>query len=527
MVCGGRLRFAGKATQATSGVDNLSRIAIITGPSPLVAPKFLFFNGYGYQGAAANPSGSPPTFAEMVSAVGVAGNNITIEGATLEGPGPVFYTLTFGGQSSIVLTPGLFVWCDPVLAATILANMGSGNWYIRVDISVPSTSSYFPTYYNTNNVTGEGVSISSSSQVAKLTSGNISGSGSNVFGPIAAAGLGWNGSAVPLGKGDSIGYGKGDNWDPSRGVSGFLARGFDDNISSSRMAYLMWCVPSQSQGTTSEGSTAPGYYGYRYAMLLACNPDGAPPITCVAYEHGTNGASSVATSNPADWELTTTALGVPIIQCTLTPHTNTTYVGGSTSTGSGDSNCAAAPSGGSTSDMCWTNSAQQVAQQSAYVYPTGAVPVFNAALKAGSYTGTASNQVQGIIDDTAYCWDPTTGGWLVPGFTSFLTAAANIGDGSVQLNDNPPIGTCLVLSPGSAALNAEAGTTDGGGLAVKSVTGSPGAWIAVLTENLVHAHAINSVVGSALTDSGLHPNQQGSVAKSNGVMVAKNNGTIH
>lgn len=501
MVVGGRFRFGGKIEASTgSTLDMLTRLALITPKWAVKNPRFLFFNGCGYTNAQAD---GVTTFAETVT-----GNSITISGAAVETvSGAVFNNITFnGGSSSIVLASGAYVWSDPVAGLTLSAKAIAGTYYIRTDMNVASSGLKYPTYYDTSGCTNEKGSTSASSQTSLVNSGSVSGHITNSFGPIAMAGQGWDGSPVPLCPGDSVGYGAGDNMEPTRGVQGFISRGLDNN-GSGQWAYLMWCVISQSAASNSEGSASLGFYGYRIAMLnalAALNTSSALPFTSILVEHGTNAASGVATINPAFWSLMRSSFfNVPIYQTTLTPHTNDSV--------NNDKNVQPG-------DYAWTDDTHQVPNQSAYNWPNGVIPTFNAALLAGTYTGTSGGKVNSVIDITPNIYD-SSGNWTPPSFTTTLASQALAGT-SFSMNAAPAVGDCLVFEPGTAVV--EAGTTDDGGLVVATVSGTGPYTVTITGGPTNNTHNSSTAVAEALTNSGLHPNQLGNTIMAANVIVAKN-----
>lgn len=513
MLASGRFRFAGAGTTAAAGtLDQIAKLAVISPKWAMKNLRLLYFNGWGLQTAAANGT---TTFVETVP-----GNAITISGAAIEHNG-TFAAVTFnGGSTSVTLASGAYIWSDPVAGLTIPANTGAANvtgYYVRTDMNVASAGMKYPGFVDTSGCTNEQASSSATAQTSLVTSGTVSGHIASAFGPIAVAAQGWDGSPVLLGLGDSTDYGKGDNMDPTRGVQGMWARGLDD-AGSGALGYCMWCVPSQNCDVSGEGGTGTGHLGYRIAMLnagAALNTGSAPMFTSIGCGHGTNDAAGVATANPTFWAMLRTAFpNVPIYQKTLTPHTN-------------DNGNTSIQSGG----FGWSDDAHQSPNQSAYNFPAGAVPVFNAALNAGSYTGPAgatfSGVANGYIDAALSVGDliyDASGNYAVPAEATTLAAGCSSGQPIISTNNALTVGAAVILNPGGTTV--EGGIQDGGGLLVKTCAGT-GPFTVTLDANLAQNHLISEVVGESNTNSGLHPNQPANIIMMAGIVAAKNAGTIH
>lgn len=173
-------------------------------------------------------------------------------------------------------------------------------------------------------------------------------------------------------------------------------------------------------------------------------------------------------------------------------------------------------------DYGWTDDAHQVAYSVQYTYPTGAVPVFNAALLAGTYTGSSGGTVNAVLDITPYLWD-ASGNWAGYSFSSTFASTVSSGVTSISLNASPPVGATLCL--GASLATVEDGTQDDSELTVTAVSGS-GPYTVTLATATTQAHNSGDGASSVYSNSGLHPTSYGAVAGSTAVINAKTNGVL-
>ena len=500
MAATSRLRFMNQANATSSStLAQIDKILIPTAHWACKNPRFVFSTVLGIDGST-NPEQA-------------LGNGVTRDGIAVQVDGGTPVPGTFSGGTAGYAQPDADATGGLTDAVPVTIPADDASSFILVLEHVADTTQKMPGDYTINLAAGEGVktAASASSLTANLASGSgITGYSSHADGPVAMWCQGWDGvqPVVGLLGCDSLGKGDDDNQQGNaRGMFGYLARGLDDATVSPRLAALDWCVSGQSQAATSEGAVTSGHYAARLAILAAVealNVKGRPPVTSAIVEHGVNDPSSggLTSDLPALWQMLHQTLpGVALFQATIVPNTTN---------GSGH---------------LWDDTADQTPNSS---FAAGqSVPTFNAALLAGSYDCPLNSGacVDGFIDTTAYFWK--SGVYNVPGLSTTLAQAVNIGDATVYMNSCPLIGDGVVLGAGTA--NVESKTSGGAFYYVATASGSP---CAVTFQNQANGNPVTvsetHSSGDAVSDSYVggspHPNAYGSTYFAGAIAAWKNSG---
>lgn len=307
------LKFVGNRTQTASNT------VLVTAGAQYAASRFRYksspyatsnhryvFNAFIVQSGASN------------NEVAI-GNDIIYEGVVAV-VGGTSYPITVNGSNTFTVPNGSWVKTDRVLfdvpANTVVE--------LRMASFVPVGGFRVNCY---NGQATDGYNVNTTTQSARLTSGSftVPVRGTVIEGPMAIFGEGWEAAGrppVPLATGDSLGWGLND-WSINiyaDGVTGFIGRGMNDAVSSTRYAYGNFCAPGTRFSNLADGA---GNFALRKAILQ----DSGWPFTCIISQMAANTianspdvATCIAQANAA-WAFLTTLGGRPIIQTTAIPQT--------------------------------------------------------------------------------------------------------------------------------------------------------------------------------------------------------------
>ncbi len=458
-----RLNFPTMAITSSSTIAGLGDTFNNSPAYPVTNIRFLFANFYVATDGSQNPERRP-------------GCENTIDFATVFVDGHS-YSLTFGGASRVVLADGDFTWSDALRDTTgHLVNIPANSSYVvRTSRSAPpggklvAGSGNFGVQPRYSHTLGEGVEYTATPQIGKRFGGAVAAylQGSAPIGPSMAIGTGWDGSAVYLLVGDSIGVGQADYDFSSRGVVGYLERGLDDNSHSRRRNFGTMMISGTKPD--DQASEKPGEYELRMKTLRAI-PN--RPFNAIISEMGQNSPSiaggSLAAFQATEgvwWEFWHGACpSCRIFQTTFPTHAR------------------------SAKNAEWTEEPTQITD-----YPNGV------RWRASNWfrQGPLPPYVTVLDVTSAFCDANYPGNWKVAGWIGAVSKAITRGDTHVIVTGTaaPSNGDVVVIDAKTPAAEARN---------VWSVTGE-GPWTASVTNGFSSDHAPGAQAALAYTSDGTHP----------------------
>jgi len=452
-------------------------------PYPTAGIRFLYANFYVSSDGRPKPEGRP-------------GNPNTIDFATVLIDGKVF-PVTFGGASQVVLADGAFAWSDPLKDSSgNLVSLGPNSSYvIRTSRSAPPGGNLVIGSGNAGvqprftHALGDGVEFGNNVQVDKRLKGSVRAyaGGSTPVGPAMAIGTGWDGSAVYLLLGDSIGVGQGDT-DFGRGIVGYLARGLDDDSRSKRRNFATMMISGTKPDDQS--SDMPGEYELRMAALRSI-PN--RPFNVIISEMGQNSPSIASLSVEPFEEVEKAWWAYWHVACPSCRIFQTTF----------PTHARALDNSG------WT---QLTAQKSDY--PSGARWLASEWFRHGPLPSYVTS-----LDVTrAFCDDTHPGFWKVSNWSGSTAMPLTRGDLQVTVAGTvaPSVGDTIVIDPGAPQVDLKN---------IWSVSGT-GPWTVSVTAAFATDHAVGSRVGLAYTADGTHPNATLYKAAANIIETYKSSGVL-
>jgi len=343
--------------------------------------------------------------------------------ASIEYPAGTFQPVTFSGSVAVSIANGATLVSDEVvLAAPIPAD---AQFWVRSYVVVAAGQRWPQGYTQT---TTRGETFDFSTGVDKTLGGtitNTSGSTRRGFGPAAVRATGFTGAPRKMAfasLGDSILMAVGDGNFDARGSTGWQGRAF-----SGRFPHVNIAI----SGTQAQFNL-PASLTRRLGLMQAAG------VTHVLCDYGNNDAGSVRTFAQTQADLTSiwTALnnqGLKVVQCTLTPRTNTRSVTVVSLTASGTTITVSAPghglTGGQVVRIFGATPSQYnpindvpivVIDANTFTYVVGTAPGTSPATVAGS----CSTDFNTTADQTIYT---TNGG--------FVGSPGSVGSRRSQLND--------------------------------------------------------------------------------------------
>lgn len=409
-------------------------------------------------------------------------NNITIEGISVQ-VGGVWYAAPSGSFPVVMnpaSVPGALLAAIPV---TIPANtIVTGRVAYTFVGNIPTVTT------NSAIGLGEGNIGSTSTLTAKLTDGTAvgnSGGHSDTYAPCFMVAKGGDGRPAFIIVGDSIGFGQNESSSPvqfssTRGVTGYIPRGLDDNVSSLRLAYSNFCVPGQKP---VQWKVRSGWSKKLDLLKMVYDQEGAWPFDFVISQHGTNsstaaylGAGNLRESMETYFNLITAEWGKPITQVEILEKPTST-------------------------DGYATLANQSVVASADY--PTGTLWLFNADVGGPDGLGdpTAYFRAGGFIEDSIAPWRYSsydTGNnrdkLAIRPFSTTVASAYTSGS-TIVLTDAPTVGAALAI-----------GTTGIFYAYVTAVTGSGPYTVTFVNMSATSSKAVGQNVHEIAHDaSGLHP----------------------
>jgi hypothetical protein len=459
-----RLNFPSGVFTRPGGISGLGQVFNNTPPYSVTSIRFLYANFYVVPDGTVRPERTP-------------GNENSIDFATVFVNGNA-YALTFNGETHTVLRDGAFVWSDPLRdqAGNLVELPANSNYLIRTSRSAPAGGGLVVGSGNfgvqprlTHQSLGEGVEYTAAAQYSKRVAGTVAAysEGSMPVGPSIAIAKGWDGSAVYLLVGDSIGVGQGDYDFGPRGVVGYLERGLDDDLHSKRRNFATMTISGTKPDDQASG--APGEYQLR---LLALRSIPNRPFNVILSEMGQNSPTIAGTSLAAFQEVESrwwafwhdACPDCAIFQTTFPPHA------------------------GAAHNSKWTAATAETTD-----YPNGM------RWQAGRWfrTGPLPTYLK-VLDVTPAFSDVSRPGvWKTPSWSGTIAAAVSAGDLRVQVNSAsaPTTGDSIVIGPGSPTVDARN---------IVYVTGD-GAWTVSVNAGFSNSHAIGESTALAYTVDGTHP----------------------
>jgi hypothetical protein len=459
-----RLNFPNAVLRQPGGASGLGQVFNNTPPYPISGLRFLYANFYVTPDGTAKPERTP-------------GNESSIDFATVFIDGKA-YALTFGGESHAVLGDGAFVWSDPLrdAAGNLVALPANSHYLIRTSRSAAAGGGLVVGSGNfgvqprlTNRTLGEGVEYTAAPQYGKRVSGTVAAysQGSLPISPSIAIAKGWDGSAVYLLVGDSIGVGQGDYDFGPRGVVGYLERGLDDDVNSRRRNFATMTISGTKPD--DQASSSPGEYQLR---MLALRSIPNRPFNVILSEMGQNSPSIAGTSLAAFQEVEArwwafwheACPDCTIFQTTFPPHA------------------------GAANNSKWTAATAQTTD-----YPNGM------RWQAGRWfrTGPLPAYVKVLDVTPAFCDTIRAGVWKTASWSGTIAAAVAPGDLRVLVNaaQAPTTGDSIVIAPGTATVDARN---------IVDVAGDD-PWTVSVSPGFAHFHASGEVAALAYTVDGTHP----------------------
>jgi len=446
------------------GLSALGQVFNNSPPYAISSIRFLYANFYVLTDGSPKPERTP-------------GNENSIDFATVFIDGHA-YAVTFNGEPQTVLQDGAFVWSDPLRdgAGNLVSLPANSHYLIRTSRSAPATGGLVvgmgnfgvqPRY--TNRSLGEGVEYTAAPQFAKRTAGVVAAysQGSAAIAPAIAIAKGWDGSAVYLLVGDSIGVGQADYDFGARGVVGYLERGLDDDLKSKRRNFATMTISGTRPD--DQASVRPGEYQLRWQALHSI-PN--RPFNAIISEMGQNSPAIAGASLPAFQELELrwwafwheACPDCTIFQTTFPPHA------------------------GAARNSKWTSTADETTDyphgmrwQASDWFRTGALPAY---VKVLDVTPAFSDAIR-------------PGVWKTDAWLGTVAASVAVGDDHVSVNAAraPTIGDAIVINPGAAGAEARN---------IVAVAGD-GPWTLAVNAAFSNAHAAGDAAALAYTVDGTHP----------------------
>lgn len=475
-----RLQLPTSSAIPTSGQEIMtSSVGAGTPAYPTTNPRFFFPSFY------AVTSGGDDTPLE---------NSFTILGASVK-VGSTWYPLYFNGSPGTTIDPSTSVgiWSDPATTTgTIPANsivqirtafkVNSGQKMLTGMIIGAST-------WASTVTEGQGFFATDALAIAKLTDNLSVGTNGRVsgfmYGPAGMVAQGWDGRAVVLVTGDSIGRGIASSmtFANARGDYGYIDTGLDDASSSTRLPFWNITAPGTNPGTGAVGwGNRANFHERLDAIKLLPNR----PFTIVVDEHGSNstndngGVDSQYTNGLRASEIEMSTMlraeygnSVSMYQTTITPKVQS-------STDRFSSLAGQTVTGGSL--------------DSTTTLVGGALWQFNNELVTGYSSVFGYNGYIDVWDAVSYDTGANRQYWAVPSFTATVSSNYATTSSSIVLSAAPAVGELLVFDPGN---------TNGIANAV-SVSGT-GPYTVSLSAHLSVAYTTGTAVGATYTSDGTHP----------------------
>jgi len=459
-----RLNFPTGATPAAGPISGLGQVFNNSPPYPVSNLRFLFVNFYVVTDGAPNPERKP-------------GSENTIDFATVFVDGKAF-PLTFDGATSVVLEDGGFRWSDPLRdeRGRPVALPANASYFVRTSRSAPAGGRLVVGSGNfgvqprlSHALLGDGVEYADAPQTAKRLAGAVAAyrMGSAPVAPAMAIGTGWDGSAVYLVVGDSIGVGQADLDFGDRGVVGYIERGLDGDRDSKRRNFATMSISGTRPDDQS--SSAPGQYELRMKALRSV-PN--RPFNAIISEMGQNSlsiagpsASLFQTIETAWWRYWHDVCpACRIYQTTFPSHAR------------------------SANNTGWTNAADQTTD-----YPGGT------RWKASAWfrQGPLPDYVTTLDVTSAFCDPARPGVWRTSDWTGALAQPISGGANHVVVAAArpPTTGDVLVVEPGAPNMETKN---------VYEVSGN-GPWTVGLVSSFAKDHPAEARVALAYTSDGTHP----------------------
>lgn len=415
----------------------------------------------------------------LISNILVSANTVTANSSPIEFEGlfieinGVVHPITVGGQTGFTIASGAQLWTDP-LTVEIPAN---ADVFLRSARKFTLNQAWTGTAALISPQIGD-VAQHSSTSLLTVANGTVAPTNPQVYSPrppiCAMVAKGYTGGPVALVIGSSGAYGTGWNSEltDNRREAGYIRRGLG--------------LPAGGRITGMILATSGGTFNNTINSLLpwlktAIDNLGEVPFNYVHCQLGLNDLSTLPTmqghvSNLRN-ALNTNFGQVPFVLQTLTPTT----------------------SGANTNK--WTDEAGQVFSSTAFGPDPSYRSQFNSWVK-GNPNGIIGLDIASVLEGA------TKSKIKVPTFVSTLAAPASIGATTLVLNHAPPIGTMLVLEPGTP--NFDYGDDDR--LVVASVSGTGpytvslvgGDYTPIGDPSLTKAHSTNAVVVSSNSYDGIH-----------------------
>jgi hypothetical protein len=459
-----RLNFPNAVMSRPGGVSGLGQVYNNTPPYSISGIRFLYPNFYVVPDGTARPERTP-------------GNENSIDFATVFFDGKT-YAVTFDGDKKALLRDGAFVWSDPLRdsAGHLVAFPANSHFLIRTSRSAPANGKLVVGSGNfgvqprwTNRNFGEGVEYTDTPELGKRFSGVVAAysQGSIPISPALAIAQGWDGSAVYLLVGDSIGVGQGDYDFRTRGVVGYLERGLDDDGQSKRRNFATMTISGTKPD--DQASASAGEYQLR---MLALRSIPNRPFNTIISEMGQNSPSIAGTSLPAFQAVETrwwafwhdACPDCTIFQTTFPPHAGAAY-----------------------------NSRWTVASEETTDYPIGMRWQASDWFRSGPLPPYVK-----VLDVTAaFCDAARPGIWAIDTWSGTLRTTVAPGDTRmiIEATRAPTIGDAIVIGAGTAGAEARN---------IIDVAGD-GPWTVSVAASFSNSHASGGSTGLAYTVDGTHP----------------------